>query len=103
MYFLSQGVEAPEEDERKGRVTVTRTAAGERFDWSRIVGPLLRIRSSEKTPADAYVAVPYRGHWFWVADDDLNSKTTLSLLGMLVSLKSGNQTGASPLLTIGGR
>ena len=103
MYFLSQGVEAPEEDERKGRVTVTRTAAGERFDWSRIVGPLLRIRSSEKTPADAYVAVPYRGHWFWVADDDLNSKTTLSLLGMLVSLKSGNQTGASPLLTVGGR
>ena len=103
MYFLSQAVEVPEGDERKGKVTVTRTAAGERFDWSRVVGPLLRVRSSNRPPPDAYVSVPYRGHWFWVADDDLNSKTTLSLLGMLVSLKSGNNTGASPLLTIGGR
>lgn len=101
LYFLSQGVEVPEADERKGKVTVTKSSRGERFDWSRVVGRLLHVRSSEEPPADAAVRVPYRGHWFYVADDDLTSKSTFNLLGFLISLKSGSGSSLSPLLTIG--
>ena len=47
-----------------------------------------------------WAAVPYRGWWFYIADDDQTSKTTFSLLNLLFSLQSSSGEGKSPLLTI---
>jgi hypothetical protein len=99
LFFLSQAVEAPAEHEAAGLVTVTRDSAGERFDWSRVTAPLLRIRSQAAEPASAFVKVRYRGWWFFIDDADLNSKTTFGLLHFLFSLQS-EPAGKSPLLTV---
>lgn len=70
-----------------------------RFDWSRVTGPLLRIRSQAAEPASAFVKERYRGWWFYIDDADLNSKTTFGLLHFLFSLQS-EPAGKSPLLTV---
>jgi hypothetical protein len=100
MYYLSQAVEPPAEHEAEGKVTVTRDATGGEFDWRRVVGPLLRICSSASAPGDAFVAVEYRDHWFYIRDDDLNSKSTFGLLTQLFSLQSATGVSSGPLLTI---
>lgn len=100
MFFLSQGVEPPEQHVREGKVTVTRDAAGQVFDWKRVVGNLLTIHSSPTEPADPFVAIRYRDHWFYIEDSDLNGKTTFNLLSYLFSLQAASGQGASPLLTV---
>lgn len=101
LFFLSQAVEVPATDERAGLVTVTRQENGERFAWQEVVGGLLAVHSSDSPPTSAAVGVRYRGHWFYIADNDLNSKTTFSLLSYLFALKSGNLDARQPLLTLG--
>lgn len=64
MFFLSHAVEVPEHDRAAGRVTVTCDGDGQPFDWSRVVGDLLVIKSQAERPGNAAVAVPYRGSWF---------------------------------------
>ena len=65
--------------------------------------PVLRIRSGARRPEGAAVAVQQRGHWYWIADDDLNSKSTFGLLRLLLFLKAGSSPGTSPLITIPAR
>lgn len=99
-YFLSQSVEVPDADVEAGRVTVTLDAAGEPFDWGRVTDGLMRIRSSKSRPDHASVAVRYRGHWFYIDDSDLDSKSTFLLLGQLYALQSGGGGGTTPVLTL---
>jgi hypothetical protein len=62
--------------------------------------PLIRISSSPERPADAFVAVPYRGHWFWIDDQDIPSKRLFSFLFFIFTLtETGGKEGV-PLLTI---
>ncbi len=100
LFYLSQSVEAPDRDEFDGKVTVTRKKDGRRFDWTKVTGDVIRIHSSNRRPRDPAVAVPYRGTWFYIADDDLNSKSTFSLLSQLFSLQAGDVKMAVPLLTL---
>ena len=101
MFFLSQAVEPPPGDVAAGLVTVTHDAAGQVFDWSHVVGRLLRIRSSDDPPEHPAVRVFYRGHWFYIDDADLNSKTTFNLLDFLFAIQAGGGGGQGPLLTLG--
>jgi hypothetical protein len=104
MFFLSQAVEPSAADEEAGRVTVTRDPEGDRFDWSRVVGDLLRIRSADQAPAGAAVRVFYRGRWFFVDDSDRRSKATFNLLSFLLAIQAGGEPGVrGPLLTLGVR
>jgi hypothetical protein len=100
MFFLSQGVQAPPQHVAEGRVTVTRDAEDNVFDWEQVVGELLMIRSSVDEPDDAFTAVEYRDHWFYIEDTDLNGKSTFNLLSYLFSLQAVTGDGASPLLTL---
>ncbi|HEV7508352.1 MAG TPA: hypothetical protein VGS07_25950 [Thermoanaerobaculia bacterium] len=101
LFYFSQAVEVPAEDEKAGRVTVTLKEDGQRFDWLEATGSLMRIRSAAAQPASAAVKVRYRGSWFYIADDDLNSKTTFNLLTYLFALKAGSHQIKEPLLTLG--
>lgn len=100
MFYLSQSVEPPESDIEAGRVTVTRSADGTPFDWSKVLGQTIRIRTEGGTGAGAAVSVNYRGSTFFIDDADLPSKSTFSLLTQLFALQSGDQKGAVPTLTI---
>lgn len=100
LYLLSQGVDVPEADENAGKVVVTRDAAGNRLDWRRLTDGLLRVGWSPSRPADAFVAVAYRGVWFHLPDDDLDSKSTFNLLALLFALQASSTDSKTPLLTV---
>ena len=100
MFFLSVGVEPPPRDERAGRVTVTRYPNGDRFDWTDVTGDLLRIHSSDSRPEKAYTGLSYRGSWFYIDDNDLESKSTFTLLEQLLALQAGQLTLTGPVLTL---
>jgi hypothetical protein len=100
LYFLSQSVELPAPDIQAGLATVTRDDHGRPFDWSKITGRVMTIHSQKERPEKAYVAVRYRGSWFYIADDDQRSKSTFSLLHILFSLQAATGKGGSPILTL---
>ncbi len=100
LFYLSQGVTPPEEDLRKGKVTLTRCPDGRPFDWHELLGDLFVVRASKRPPREAAVAVRYRGYWFYIDDSDLNTKSTFVLLGQLFVLEAGKEKGLVPLLTI---
>jgi hypothetical protein len=101
MYYLSQGVQVPFEHVRSGLVTITTDENGEVFDWNDLVRDFFQIRCSRKRPKCAAVVVAYRGHWFFIADNDLESKTTFSLLFQLFQLQAGGgASGIAPVLTL---
>jgi hypothetical protein len=56
-------------------------------------------------PADAYVAVRYRGMQFWIDDRDLRSKSSMSFLMLIFSLaETGALPGtAAPVVTVPAR
>ena len=100
LYYLSHGVEVPPAHEQAGLVTVTRTEAGDRFDWTEVTGDLLHIRWSASPPRNAAVKVLYRGVWFYVSDADLDSKSTFIMLSELFALQAGSVPASSPVLTL---
>ncbi len=100
LFFLSQAVEVPADHVDDGWVTVTRDASGAAFDWSAATGRLMSVRASWLEPDAVSVSVPYRGYWFAVADDDLDSKSTFSLLQTLFALQAGVDAAGSPVLTL---
>jgi len=62
--------------------------------------PLIRIHSSTDRPGDAFIAVPYREHWFWIDDRDLRSKSLFTFLLFIFSLtETGGKEGA-PVITV---
>jgi hypothetical protein len=100
LYFLSQGVQLPPDHLRAGLGTRTEDDRGQAFDWSKVTDKVMRIHSQKERPENAYVAVQHRGWWFYIADDDQNSKATFGLLNILFSLQSASGKGKSPLLTL---
>ena len=103
-FFLSQGVEVPQADKDAGLVTVTKNADGTEFDWSPIFNKLLKVQFSEGTtrmrPENAYVAYRYRGKWFYIADNDLESKSTFMMLSQLFTLQSAKYNKSEPILVV---
>ena len=102
LFYLSQNIEVPESDREAGLVTITKTAEGKEFNWSETpAGSMLMIRSKKGLkPNDAFVSVPYRGAWFYIADNDLQSKTTFKLLSLIFDLQAGSRREAGPTLTL---
>lgn len=99
LFFLSQGVDPPAADRDAGRVTLTVDGAGRPFDWATLTNGLMLVKSGSK-PEGAYVTIEYRGSWFWIADSDLESKTTFALLSQLLELQSGGVENIRPVLTL---
>src|SRR5262245_54604100 len=62
----------------------------------------LRIHSSPSYPTTyALVAVPYRGYWFYISEDDEPSKLAFRLLRVLIGMRLVEGTPqATPALTI---
>ena len=100
MFYLSQAIEVPQKHIKARLVTETTTPNDETFDWSHVVGDLLQVHHRRTHPSSAAVAVKYRGYWFYISDDDLNSKSTFALLGQLFSLQAGTAASGGPALTL---
>jgi hypothetical protein len=100
LFFLAEAIEVPEQDVHAGRIATTRYETGEIFDWRLVTGDLLRIRAEPTRPLDAVIAVRYRGHWFYLDDANLMSKSTFSLLAQLLALQAGKTERMLPILTL---
>ncbi|MCL4179381.1 MAG: hypothetical protein KJ072_16765 [Verrucomicrobia bacterium] len=95
--IMAAQVEVPAEDVAQGR------AAPGVVDAEQQGGHpvrLARILSSKQKPADAYVVVQYRDHWFWIEDDDLRSKRAFAFMMMLFTLTDSGDKQGLPVLTI---
>jgi len=101
LYYLSQTVEVPVEHQKQGLVTQTKTATGENFQWTNTpAGRLFQVHSGEDKPENAYISVHYRDTWFYIADNDLQTKSTFMLLTQLFNLQAGQSKATNPTLTI---
>jgi hypothetical protein len=107
LYYASNGVQVPDAHLELGHATATLDADGNPFDWSQVLGEIFKVYSTDslRRPSNAAVAVHHRGHWFYIADDDENSKSTFMLLAQLFALHAGDVQEEKPVLTlpVGGR
>lgn len=62
--------------------------------------PLIRVGSSLERPAEAFVAVPYRGYWFWIDDRDMPSKRVFSFMHFIFALTETGGKESLPVVTI---
>jgi hypothetical protein len=60
----------------------------------------LRVLSSAHKPHDAFAAVCYKGHWFWIEESDFRSKRTISYLLVLLALSDTGAKESLPVITI---
>jgi hypothetical protein len=60
----------------------------------------LQIVSGDKPPPEAYVAVPYKGRWYWIADTDIRSKYTFAFVMLLFSISDTGVRGNAPVVTV---
>ena len=101
LYYLSQNVDTPRAHQSAGLVTVTEAEGGGVFDWGDTpAGQLFKVKAGLERPQGAYIATFYRGHWFWIEDNDLESKSTFMLLRQLFDLQAGQSTVQGPTLTL---
>lgn len=101
LFYLSHQVDVPPQDIQAGLVTLTKTAQGGSFDWNETpVGQFFHVYYSKEFPERAFLAIPYRDYWFYIADNDLKSKSTFMLLNQLFDLQSGQNKFTGPTLTL---
>ena len=107
LFFVSQGVDVPQEHLRCGIAPQTKGYQGEMFNWQQVMGGLFHVRSvkSKKRPSCAQVAVQYKDHWFYLDERDQDTKATFALLLEVSRLELGSTKSQAPLLTLplGGR
>ena len=94
---LSSFITVPEAHVAEQRVSAT---AEPEIGPTGPIRPLLRVASGTDPPADAFVAVPYRGHWFWIDDRDLASKRMFSFIMFVFTLVEPGSKEPAPVLTI---
>ncbi|TDQ77677.1 hypothetical protein A8950_3832 [Dongia mobilis] len=99
MMELGIQAEVPSQDVAEGRAL----PSGDLQGAVDAAAPMLHIMSGPQPPVDAYVAVPYRGHWFWIPDTDLRSKTTFASVMLLFSISDQGTRSNTPVVTINTR
>lgn len=63
----------------------------------------VRIHSGKNKPSDAFAAVHYRRHWFWIDDDDWQTKRALTAVMSFFTLSETGVSEKLPLITIPAR
>lgn len=102
--YLSQGVHVPQSDITAGKIRLTVKEDGKTpFDWQELLTGVFEVSESEDPPEGASISVQYRNKWFYIADDDLDSKSTFMLLTQLIALHSTPpQSGPGLTFSVGG-
>ena len=102
MCYLSQGVQVPNDHVDCGMVhRPTCTTPDEEEEAAHaLFHELLLVESSDSAPKNAFVAVKYRQHWFYINECDLSSKRTFALLLQLYNLNAIAPKNRGPILTL---
>ncbi len=100
LLFLSRAVDIPASDEGRKVAAVTRDSEGNPIDWANATAGTLHVHVSDTAPTPESTRTYYRGHWFYIDDADLESKSTLTLLSQIFSIQSGAASSFAPVLTL---
>ncbi len=85
-------VEVPEKDLSAKRAAPQFEHAGDQ--------EFARIHSGASKPDDAYVAIRYRGSWFWVDENDWQAKRAIGSVILLFTMMDSGEAEHLPLITI---
>lgn len=97
MINLSTQIEVPPEHVSDGlTIASLPTPAGD----SQHLKQLIHVKSGPDKPDDAFIAVEYENHWFWIDKRDFKSKRTFAFLMILFSLTETGGKEGLPLVTI---
>ena len=97
MGFLSRGVEVPELHMQEKFVEHSTEVA--KIKNNNFFVPL-HVLSSENEPDNAFVAIEYLDHWFYIEHSDHNSKQAFGLLTYLYMLQAPQAPSGVPIITI---
>ena len=100
LYYLSKSVDIPEADRATKEVRATYYPDGKVFDWHHVTNGIFHVRTSRAKPNNAYVAVQYRGSWFYIPSTDFSSKETLDLLGIIMGIYQTKIQTSLPVFTV---
>lgn len=101
--YLAHAVQVPCEDLRSGKAPTYHGPNGEPLDLSPLFENLFTVYTSESEPKDAYIKVYVNKHWFYIKDNDIDSKLTFNFLGIAILLQSGSSFSPNttpPVVTI---
>ncbi len=88
--YASRSVEIPDHMQELAMRIDSKWTANSKF----------RIRTSSHELNNASVAISYKDQWFYIADDDLDSKAYFLLIELLMDMQSGASSTGAPVLTI---
>jgi len=97
MLEFAATVQVPETDVAGGRASPGLVDARPEENFN---GPPLRVFSGPEPPKEAFVAVQYHHRWYWIADTDIQSKTTFGALLLLFSIADTGVKDTPPVVTI---
>ena len=85
-------------------VPPTDVAAGGTIPSSRLypfgLKPIITVHSGSAAPSDAETAVTYGGSWFWIDENDFNSKVAYNILVLMVAVVNAAPAGQGPVLAV---
>jgi len=70
------------------------------FENSKNNKPAVKIHSGRIKPLDTYASVFYRGHWFWIENNDWRTKRALTAVMFFFTLADTGTPDKLPLITI---
>jgi hypothetical protein len=88
-------IDVPEKDVKEQRAVPSIETAAQNGK-----PPPVLIHSGKEKPVDAFAAVRYRDHWFWVDDRDWRTKRALTAVMFFFTLAETGDPGKLPLITI---
>lgn len=99
MSFLSKGVDVPEKHLASGVAPSFCGEDGRSFDPRQLTRGFFRVCVQKHRPWNTTLAVHYRGHWFYVAEEDAMSRAVINMLEMILGLQLQEKT-QGPVLTL---
>ncbi len=101
MYYLSHGVQVPEDHVESGMVRPpTCPGMDEDSRWQEMFCRLMNVKWSKFPPHNIFIAVKYHNIWFYIDDNDRSSKKTFALLMQLYNLNAIVPNNRGPILTL---
>lgn len=98
MIVLAAEVDVPIEHVKEGRTVASLSQPGSAS--TPVQARLINIKYKVERPKEAFAAVRYRDHWFYIDDRDFLSKRIFAFLMVLFSLTETGGREGLPLVTI---
>lgn len=98
--FLSKGVCVPDEHILDGVAPMTPGPDGQYYDWTQVTQGIFRVCVQKRKPRNAEAAVRYRGYWFYIPQNDVQSRAALAIFELLFSVQESEGKPLGPLFTL---